>query len=402
MVLNPALFDALVDVFGTVRVSDENAPLKWEWRDDPKTKRRVPRIVTGGEQYAVCCPVCGDKRFRLAFGHRFLTPLDKNFAPEPLKHVYKCYNESCDLFRDHKEHRCVTAIRDYLERHKDLIGLAVHRTKSRGPAAPVEHHSRLCTLPQGFTPLDQLPEGHPALKFIVAKYGFDPNYLAKAYGVGFVGQSTGFMQISNRIVFPVYEGGVLVFWQGRTIVPDETSRWYITPGARKVCYNLDRIPDGDVVVLAEGIPASIASGPTGSAVFGKDLDYRRAQQIVKKFRTAVIALDPETQIPDPRTRRKKGVGYDPTDNGRVYADEMRAKLIEAGMKVPPLILPYPAVVMARAKNVFDYKRAVMDGVIPKDPGFDETIPDPADIGMRGMNEILKSLPPLYRSAYLCR
>jgi hypothetical protein len=402
MVLNPALFDALTDYFGTVKVSDENSPLKWEWREDSKTKKRVPRITTAGEQYYVCCPVCGDKRFRLAIGHRFLTPLDKTFAPELLRHTYKCYNEDCKLYQDRVEHRCVTSIKTYLANHRDLIGLAVYRMKSKAPVtAPGQGHGPIA-LPQGFTPLDQLPVGHPALSFIIEKYRFDPMYLAKAYGVGFVGQNSGFMQVSNRVIFPVYENGSLVYWQGRTILKDEPTRWYIPAGAKKVLYNVDRIPDGDVVVIAEGIPACIACGPSATAVFGKDLDYHRCYQIVKKFRTAVIALDPETQLPDPRTRRKKGVGYDPNDNGRVFADEIRTKLVEAGMKTTPLILPYPAAVMARAKQVCDYKRAVMDGVIPKDDAFDTSIPDPADLGMRAMNEILKNLPPLYRSAYLCR
>ena len=398
MVLNPALFDALTDYFGTVRVSDENTPLKWEWKDDVKLKKRVPRITSAGEQYYVCCPVCGDRRFRLAIGHRFLTPLDKTFAPELLRHTYKCYNENCSL----KDHRCVASIQTYLQNHRDLIGLAVYRMKSKAPAAaPGQGHGPIA-LPPGFTLLSQLPAGHPALSFIISKYRFDPLYLAMAYGVGFVGQTSGFMQVSNRIIFPVYEGGRLVYWQGRTILADEPTRWYIPAGAKKVVYNIDRVPEGDVAVIAEGIPASIASGPTGTAVFGKDMDFHRTYQVAKRFRTAVIALDPETQLPDPRTRRKKGVGYDPNDNGRIFAEEMRTKLVEAGMKIPPLILPYPAAVMARAKAVFDYKRAVMDGVIPKDPNFDESIPDPADIGMRGMHEILRSLPPTYRSAYLCR
>ena len=137
-------------------------------------------------------------------------------------------------------------------------------------------------------------------------------------------------------------------------------------------------------------------------MFGKDLDQRRIQQIVDRFPTAVIALDPETQLPDPRTRRKRGVNWDPKDHGKVFADEMVDRLVSGGMKIRPIILPYPAEVMVRAKTVFDYKRAVMDGLIPKNPNFDESIPDPADIGICGMNAILKSLPPQYRSAYLCR
>lgn len=398
MVLNPALFDALTDYFGSVRVSDENTPLKWEWRDDPKTKKRVPHIVSGGEQYYVCCPCCGDRRFRLAIGHRFLTPLDKTFAPELLRHNYRCFNENCDF----RSHHAVTAIQTYLSRHRDLVGIEVYRMKSKAPSQVQGATRGPMELPPGFIPLDQLPQGHPALEFVAKKYGFDPLYLARAYGAGFVGEAQGFMQVTNRIIFPVYSDGALAFWQGRTILKDEPVRWYITPGTRKVVYNIDRVPEGDVVVICEGIPAAIASGPTATAVFGKDLDQHRAQLIAKRFRTAVIALDPETQIPDPRTRRKKGVGYDPKDNGRIFADEMKVRLIEAGMKVPPMILRYPDEAMDRAKLVFDYKRAVMDGFIKDDPNFDTSIPDPADLGMRAMNDILKSLPPLYRSAYLCR
>ena len=230
MVLNPALFDALTDYFGSVRVADENTPLKWEWKDDPKTKRRVPNIVAAGEQYYVCCPCCGDRRFRLAFGHRFLTPLDKTLAPDLLKHNYHCYNETCNLFKDGVEHRCVTAIKNYLNRHKGLVGLEVYRVKTRVAAPELGVTRGPMELPPGFVPLDRLPPGHPALAFIVKKYGFDPLYLAKAYGVGFVGPQPGFMQVQNRIVFPVYDNGALAYWQGRTIMPDEPTRWYITPG----------------------------------------------------------------------------------------------------------------------------------------------------------------------------
>ena len=146
MVLNPALYDALTTYLGEVRVSQENEHLSWSF--DPTKSPPKPRIDAAGEQYYCCCPVCGDTRFRLAIGHRWLTPLDRIHAPSILTHTFKCYNEDCDI----REHTSYPLIQSYVNQHKGLIGLAVARRRVSGGGtmnAPVQNREH--RLPMGFT-----------------------------------------------------------------------------------------------------------------------------------------------------------------------------------------------------------------------------------------------------------
>ena len=87
------------------------------------------------------------------------------------------------------------------------------------------------------------------------------------------------------------------------------------------------------------------------------------------FKTAVICTDPETQVPDPMTRRKIRGKADPKDPGKVFARELKSKLDELGLKIPALIMPFPADVMSVAQQAADQRRAVQDGLIPKPPSW---------------------------------
>ena len=398
MVLNPALYDALQTNFGEVRVADENQHLRWEW--DP-TKPSGVRIASGGEQYYVCCPCCGDTRFRLAIGHRFLTVLDRIHANRILDYNFKCFNEGCD-FREHPKFK---SVQEYVERNKDLIGLAVARQRIAGGGIAVSPQGqREHRLPLGFVSLDQLPPDHPACVFVRNKYGFDPTYIGRNYGVGYTGtQDQTYPTAYNRIIFPIFYEGKMVSWQGRSLDSHHPRRWIFPPGFKKVLYNWDSLPKqrDDVVIVAEGIPAAIACGPTATAIFGKELDTYRCQQIVANFRTAVIAIDPETQVPDPMTRRKLKGKWDHKDEGKIFAQELKHRLDNAGLKIPALILPYPADVMQQARRAADERRGFQDGLIPK-PEHWLSVPDPADIGIPGMQAILRSLPHSHQSRYLCR
>jgi hypothetical protein len=397
MVLNPVLYDTLSVHFGRVRVSEENQPLVWEWdrtRDPPR-----PRIISAGEQYYCCCPMCGDTRYRLAVGHRWLTPLDRFHAPAVMTHNFRCYNEGCDI----REHYTYPTIRDEIERNRGLVGIAVARVASTTPGGSAPGSQNAHRLPLGFTPLSELPDFHPACAFVRTKYGFDPGYLGRAYRVGYTAaHDPDYPEAHNRIIFPVFYGGVLLSWQARTVDPNNTKRWVFPPGFRKVLFNWDSLPrsSGDVIVIAEGIPAAIASGPASTAIFGKDLDSYRCGLIAQNFRTAIVATDPETQLPDPMTRRKIKGRLDPNDPGRVFARELIEKLVEAGMRTPPLLMPYPPEVMQIAEAAAAERRHFQDGLIPK-PERWMRVPDPADIGLSRMQELIKTLPPSHWPRYLC-
>jgi hypothetical protein len=196
-----------------------------------------------------------------------------------------------------------------------------------------------------------------------------------------------------------------VSWQGRTIDPRDPQRWYFPTGFKKTLYNWDVVSTqrNDVIVIAEGIPAAIAGGPTATAIFGKEIDPYRAGLIAKNFRTAVIATDPETQLPDPLTRKRRGRGYVDGDRGRVFANEIITRLTAAGLKVPAMPLRYPPDVMAAAAAAVQQRADEQAGIIPKVPKDKRIkIPDLADIGLSGVHKLLAAMPTTHRSTYLCQ
>jgi hypothetical protein len=259
-------------------------------------------------------------------------------------------------------------------------------------------------LPTGVLFLRDLPSGHPAREFVVRKYGFDPDVISDYFKVGYCATpDPRYPAAYNRIIFPILQDGKWISWQGRSLDPQASQRWYFPMGFKKVFYNWDNLPRqcGDVVVITEGIPASIASGPSATAIFGKDLDPRRISLIVRDFKTAVIALDPETMIPDPMTRRKKGVRYDPDDHGRIFAQELKDRLDRAGLRIPAMLLRYPPDVMEAANAAVKQRKAEQDGLIPKmEKSKRLKVPDPADLGWAVMRGLLQALPASHRSAYL--
>lgn len=397
MVLNPVLYDTLRAHVGHVRVSDENSHLMWEWDKTASPPR--PKVQYAGEQYYVCCPVCGDTRYRLAIGHRWMTPLHRIHSPSVMRHNYRCYNEDCVIL----EHPKIKAVMADITQRGPVVDQAVERLSSMGPTEGGSAQLRTHPLPVGFTLLEDLPADHRAHDFVRRKYGFDPVYLSRGYRVGYSAAfDPAFPKAFDRVIFPIFHGGELLSWQGRAVNPDEPTRWLFPGGARKVLYNWDLLPlgTGDVVVITEGIPAAIASGPSATAIFGKELEPRRCADIAQNFRTAVIATDPETQFPDPMSNRRRRGGVSIDGAGRIFAEELRDNLIEAGMRTPPIILPYPAEVTSIARAASKERLDYVAGHIPK-PAKWLSVPDPADIGLTQMQVLLRALPVSHRPRYLC-
>jgi len=210
------------------------------------------------------------------------------------------------------------------------------------------------------------------LAFLVAKYGgISPLYLSQFYGVGITEQyDPDYRLAKNRVIFPVYCDGVLRGWQGRTFLPDVDPRWYLPPGFNKVVarYNWDRVQPYQIPVLAEGIPAAIAAGPTGIAIFGKELSETACAEVAKRWKTVVIATDPETLVPDPRGNQGKT---------KVYSALLKARL-DKYLELPAAIIRYPEPVIQLAHQ--------------KVNGQKVSVPDLADFGLQGTHQLLSALP----------
>jgi hypothetical protein len=358
--LNPILYAALKRRFGTVKISSVGVPMKWRVEYDTFGRRHLD-VYQGGEQYSVCCPLCGDTKYRLWIGHSWLTIPSKEFPR--LTHNIRCETgRGCQVYRE-----------EFYRQFLDDIGTPSGAAEMFAQLAPQVEIPPL-RLPLGCVPLQSLQADHKACQFLNVKYnGLTPEYLGKVYGALFTEQHDElYPKARNRVIFPILVDGQLAGWQGRAIDGSEP-KWMFNPHFRKCFYNGDNVHESQIPIICEGITNAIACGPNGIAIFGKDLDDERCVAFAKKWRTAIIAIDPETTIPDPRDERK-----------RVFALEMKKKL-DQYLKVPAHILQWPEEVLAIARQKF---------ADPKNKKI--SVPDAADLGMIRMRALLDQVPFTHR------
>lgn len=347
--INPALYAALKSRFGNVRITNENVRRVEEIRGDKVI------VTCAGENYQVNCPLCNDTKGRLSISYLWLEkpPLSTRRRTD----VAHCYNERCPV----NSREFWEPILEDVEMAK--MGLLVEGVPVVDPA-PARTAVK-ARLPEGFVPLSSLSSGHPALEFVRKKYSLDPKFLSDVYKVGFTDViDLAYPQAQDRIIFPIYVNRELVAWQGRTIHADSRLRWYLPPGFIKPVYNADNVPPTEVPVIAEGIPASIACGLTGLAIFGSSLTQSQIDKISSTWDYAVVATDPDTFVPDNR----------PGGRGKIAVEELKKKLaprMRGGLRT--IQWPVEILELARRHN----------------NGEDVKVPDPADIGIQGMQKLLR-------------
>jgi hypothetical protein len=365
--------------FGEVRIPPASAglPLQAHIIEDPKTGKRRLEKHGPHEQYEVCCPVCGDNRFRLQISYRWLTIWP---GWGRLTHLVHCFNEQCEVWRK----PFWEPLLPLLEGTESLLAVwndpVTQAPEGPRPDVAVE-------MPGRTVPLHELPPDHPACQFLASKYnGITAEYLGRYYGAVFCGErDVRYRMARNRIIFPLSHNGVVTGWQGRTILPPEQEgcKWYISPGFRKTPYNIDQVEPTQVPIICEGITSAIASGPSGLAVFGKSISNGMAEELARKYRTAIVAIDPETFVPDLRTQKQRPDGTI-TSPAREYAKELCSKLNQY-FAVPVWPIQWPESVLELARR--------------KVSGEDVKVPDPADIGLQGMYTLLTQQVPETHRCY---
>ena len=68
--LNPELYNSLSRTFGQVRVMNLGVAMRYAVAHNSVSGDKEINIREWGETYKVCCPKCGDRRFRLLINHR--------------------------------------------------------------------------------------------------------------------------------------------------------------------------------------------------------------------------------------------------------------------------------------------------------------------------------------------
>lgn len=208
---------------------------------------------------------------------------------------------------------------------EDLTGVAKEKLPTSQRIVTIEEeHPQARILPyKSCIPLNELPEGHPALEFFLKDHLPYFDYYSSAYGICFVPYDAGIdihfadtgtkIFTGETIVFPVHMRGVLVGWQCR-FVPgtwhgDKMSwmRYFHIFQKGRALFNYDKAKQFKRVVVVEGIKKALKL-QDAVATLGKGISDEQ-MQLIQEWKEIVLLLDS-----DEKTMKK---AYE-------LADEMRA------------------------------------------------------------------------------
>lgn len=296
-VLNPALYDFLIKSYGRVKVAKRGQVMRYKVADSEGGK--FVAVLDGGEEYAVCCPMCGDRRFRFSVNHTYGTMVEGQM----LTHLAHCWNEQCerrglreDLFRrweDYTAYGISSRTAASVAAEKQLQPLTVSNVVD-------ECSSRFMRLGR-VELLASLPASHPAREY-VDRRGFDSTTYGKAYSLGVSFDQTYQARWAlNRLIVPIWMLGKQVGWQARVIegftplTPDENRgkswpykepKYWTSPGMRKsfLLYNYDVAQRyRNLVVILEGVTDVWRVGGCAAGLFGKSMSSYQTQLIAETW-----------------------------------------------------------------------------------------------------------------------
>ena len=297
--LNPVLYRRLQKAFGQVRIMCQGGSFMGRLARDPLNFKRKKWSGHKGEEYAVCCPHCGDSRFRLWINHRWGTSEDGQFDG-----LVTCHNEHCEQDR---EKDVVEHLRESMSAYGSDVAdgrVVIRKGKDNGELVDM-------VAPKGMT-INMLPDDHPACEYVRSR-GFSPKYLGETYGVKWVDFDARFPP-NHHLFFPIYRLDEakqfrLAGGQSRYFNPIDYNdkpnkangemKWFTVPGTRKskLIYNYWRVIGSPVVVLGEGPLDACRIGPwAGIATFGKDISQLQRDLLWKHWGKAhdtvmVLAYD---------------------------------------------------------------------------------------------------------------
>ena len=310
---NPRLYKVLRKVIGeTPRIVNPGEPCRLvnvypEFSLVPRTEYLLASATPGGEQYAVSCPYCHDSRQRLYVSHMW----DAEFVSQNCRYhcsdrLVHCFNEQC---MDNPIHR-----QDLVNKLRLAMGEVTEIDEneiSESESPQVNELAHQCKMPDDFKSLTDACTPIEVLTYLHER-GFDPEWLATRWGVGWVPCHGKFAH--PMIVIPVYQNGEFWFWQGR-LVPldgqpdgplerDMTTgkpypKYYFPHGVKKAwaLYNLDKARTHETVFVVEGVTDAWAVGEAAVARFGKELSMAQLRLLTTQCFGKHIIIVPDSDDP---------------------------------------------------------------------------------------------------------
>jgi hypothetical protein len=285
---NEKLHSSLLRTFGEVRISNEGEGAVFTTSTDQESGRVYATVDPDhrGEQYAVCCPICGDTRFRLCISHRWNTkdPATSAFFGRQLVH---CFNAGCDLSDGSLIHERAQAIDNLESMLRPYVARGMNLYVTRTPTRAIEKAS----LPGDCVPITQLPETHPAIMYLQERR-FDPAWLERTFGLMFCREGKN---VAGRIIIPIQCGGKLVGWQARYVgepPTDNIPKYLNMTGLPKsrVVYNYDNAKHTSFGVIVEGVTDAWRIGPQAVAILGSTISTRQIELASAAWGQAGVAL----------------------------------------------------------------------------------------------------------------
>lgn len=265
-VLNPALYEALEKVFGKVKIAKQGYKLVTA----PSMYNGFPsaKVISSGEAYRVCCPICGDHNFHLYVSYAYGSVDEATGSVIRLAH---CFRHAGSVSSTIKE---------------ALRWCSVKLPSSVEVAAKTEAITETPVVSPGdCIGLDSDSPKVSAARQYVADRGIDPSWAASTYGLSFCVSGNPEVyrgSMEGRIIIPMHMKGVLKGWQARRITPPaegETKfqqlRYISMPGSWRsnILFGYDQAVAAKTpyVIMVEGPFDLLRQGPPCVATLGQTI-----------------------------------------------------------------------------------------------------------------------------------
>ena len=283
------LYDALKFRYGEVRVRNEGEAMIADYRKNPLTEEWYLDIEHPGEYYMICCPFCGDTRFRLNINHRWGVRDEKGHTNLWLA---ICFNEKC--MQGNHQHRVQLPeeVEDASIRPLDKSHLLA--------GCEVKLEDIHAEWPGPVIRLDRLPKTHKAYQYILGR-NFDPEKIGRCWKVHYCVDSIHYLARS-RLIIPIFYEGELKGWQARYVgnLPKDSKwppKYFTMPGTprRMLLYNMASARRYETCVIVEGPTDVWSGGPMFVCTLGATMSTHQRRDVVAAFSrySVVLCYDPE-------------------------------------------------------------------------------------------------------------